>query len=282
MAQTQKQQMVVILAGMFIAAIVIAAAAGDPDTVNRAVAEVAAANAGRYSVDLHLLHDSGATQAFAETHVRRLEAIRRATDGVTRAGDGSWSIPDDYLARAAEYEQRQLRERPVDLEVLSRVPLAAQLSTDGATWLDRQLVGGDPEPLREAGFGAEVRDALRARQRWLLAAGLAEEVGEGVRYRSGMIEILRRRELLRVAAQLSGELGLRHVEIEVGERVEGTLRRSVELASGKYAVVARSREFALVPWRPVLEHRLGQQVSGRVREGGISWTVGRERSGPAL
>ena len=249
---------------------------------DRAVAEVAAANAGRYSVDLHLRHDSGATQAFAETHVRRLEAIRRASGGVTRAADGSWSIPDDYLTRAAEYEQRQLRDRPVNLEVLSHVPLAAQLSTDGATLLDRQLAGHDPEPLREAGFGAEVRDALRMRQRWLLAAGLAEEAGEGVRYRSGIIDTLRRRELLRVAAQLSGELGLRHVEIEAGEPVEGTLRRSVELASGKYAVVARAREFALVPWRPVLEHRLGQHVSGRVREGGISWTVGRERSGPAL
>lgn len=248
---------------------------------DQVIAEVAAACAGRYSVDLHRLHDPTATQAFAETHVRRLEAIRRATGAVSREADGSWAIPKDYAAKAADYERRQLRERPVTVEVLSQLPIAAQLGADGATWLDRQLIGGEHETLRYAGFGAEVREALRMRQRWLLAAGLAERVGESVRYPSGMIEALRRRELLRVAAQLSGELGLRHVETGVGDRIEGIVRRSVELASGKYAVVARSKEFSLVPWRPALDRRLGQQVSGRVTKGGISWSVGRER-GPSL
>src|SRR3546814_969604 len=46
--------------------------------VDRTVAEIAATSDGRYSVDIHLRHDSAATQTFAETHVRRLEAMRRA------------------------------------------------------------------------------------------------------------------------------------------------------------------------------------------------------------
>ena len=50
--------------------------------VDRTVAEIAAANEGRYSVDLHLAHDPAATEAFAETHVRRLEAMRRAGAGL--------------------------------------------------------------------------------------------------------------------------------------------------------------------------------------------------------
>src|SRR3546814_18127523 len=44
---------------------------------DRVVADVAVANGGRYSVDLHPRHDPSATQAFAENHVRRLEAIER-------------------------------------------------------------------------------------------------------------------------------------------------------------------------------------------------------------
>lgn len=48
---------------------------------DRTVAEVAARNGGHYDVDAHLRHDPTATEAYAETHVRRLEAIRRTTGG---------------------------------------------------------------------------------------------------------------------------------------------------------------------------------------------------------
>ncbi|TIT25719.1 MAG: DUF3363 domain-containing protein, partial [Mesorhizobium sp.] len=94
--------------------------------------------------------------------------------------------------------------------------------------------------------------------------------------------ILRQRELNRVAGQLSDELGLTYAEARPGEQVEGKLRSSVELASGKYAVVEKSREFTLVPWRPVLERHIGNQVSGIIREEGTSWTIGRQRGGPSV
>jgi hypothetical protein len=64
---------------------------------------------------------------------------------------------------------------------------------------------------------------------------------------------------------------------ESGERITGTYRQSVQLVSGKYALVERSREFTLVPWRPVIEKELGKQVSGLVRGNGISWELGRQR-----
>jgi hypothetical protein len=97
-----------------------------------------------------------------------------------------------------------------------------------------------------------------------------------------MLAILRRRELARVAGQLSEELGLAYVETRSGESIEGKLRHSVELASGKYAVIEKSREFTLVPWRPVLDRHIGQHVSGVIREGGVSWSIGRQRSGPGV
>ena len=97
-----------------------------------------------------------------------------------------------------------------------------------------------------------------------------------------MLALLQRREVTRVAGQLSGELGLAHAEVRSGERVEGIYSRSVELASGRFAVVEKSREFMLVPWRPVLELSLGKQVSGVARGETISWTLGRQRGGPSV
>ena len=35
--------------------------------------------------------------------------------------------------------------------------------------------------------------------------------------------------------------------------------------------------FQLVPWRPALERHLGEEVAGRMREGGIEWSFERKR-----
>jgi type IV secretory pathway VirD2 relaxase len=242
-------------------------------TVDRTVAEIAAANGGRYDVDIHLRYDPSASATFAETHVRRLEAIRRVTKGVEREADGTWIIAPDHLERAADYEHRQARDAPVIVHTLSTLPIERQLGADGATWLDRELVGEAPEPLRNGGFGRDVRNALARRRQWLIEQELA---------RANMLGILRRRELTRVAGQLSAELGLNYSEARSGERVEGIYRRSVELASGRFAVIEKSREFTLVPWRPVLERGLGKSVSGIVRGDMISWSIGRQRSGPSI
>lgn len=254
----------------------------DARTVDRTVAEIAALNGGRYNVDIHLRHDPTASATFAETHVRRLEAIRRLTQGVERELDGTWIIAPDHLERAAAYERRQAKDAPVVVQTLSALPVERQLGADGATWLDRELVAEAPEPLREGGFGHEVRDALARRRQWLIERELARDEQDRTIYRANMLGILRQRELTRIAGQLSGELGLNYFEVRQGGRVEGVYRRSVELASGRFAVIERSREFTLVPWRPVLERGLGKPVSGVARGDTISWTIGRQRSGPSL
>ena len=46
------------------------------------------------------------------------------------------------------------------------------------------------------------------------------------------------------------------------------------------AVIEGGRGFALVPWRRALERQLGREVSGIVRGNDISWSFGRQRSGP--
>jgi type IV secretory pathway VirD2 relaxase len=250
--------------------------------VDRTVAEIAAASDGRYSAELHLQHDPNASRAFAEAHVRRLEAMRRALAGIERREDGTWVIGPDHLARTAAYERGQAQKRPVLVEILSVHPLTQQLGTDGSTWLDRELVAETPVATRDAGFGREVRDALTRRRQWLMEQGLAREDKGRTIYRRDLLAILRRRELTRVATQLSGELGLAYAEPRPGERIEGLYRRRLDLASGQFALIEKSREFTLVPWRPVLERSRGKPVEGIIRRDTISWALGRRRSGPSV
>jgi len=249
---------------------------------DRVVAEVAAANSGRYSIDLHLRHDPSATQAFAEAHVRRLEAMRRAGAGVEREADGSWTIAADHVDKAAAYEARAHRDRPVEVEILSPAPFDQLQDADAATWLDRELASDAPLPIRDAGFGREVRGALAIRRQWLIEQQLAEGEGAGVRLRSTVIALLQRRELLRVAGQLSDDLGKTFRETLTGDSIDGHLARRVDLVSGRFALVEKSREFTLVPWRSALEHQLGKRVGGIMRADGVSWRFGRGRAGQEI
>lgn len=248
---------------------------------DRNVAEVAAANGGVYSVEAHLRHDPSATEGFVEAHVRRLEAIRRTVGGIERYEDGSWRVGVDHLARAAAHEATRVREAPVRVELLSPLPLPSLPEAEGATWLDRELVADAPEPLRDSGFGREVRSALAARRQWLLAQGLAHEAEGGTVYAGGLVERLRRQDLMRAAQGLSEELGLAYRHVDAGS-VEGRLVKRVDLASGRFALIGGSREFSLVPWREGMERRIGRELAAQVRGSGVSWRLGRERAGPEI
>jgi type IV secretory pathway VirD2 relaxase len=249
---------------------------------DRTVANIAALNGGRYSAELHHREDPDASDEFVARYVRRLEALRRATGTVDRDPDGNWSIAPDHLDRAAAYERRQARDRPVAVEVVSIVPLNELAGAHAATWLDRELASSNPSPVRDAGFGKEVRGALAARRQWLIEEGLAQAEGIGVKVRADALPVLQRRDLLRAAGQLSGAFGVPFVEPQSGERIDGILTRRIDLASGRFALVQKSQEFTLVPWRPVLERQVGKSVSGIVRGDTVSWQFGRGRSGPQI
>ncbi|MCM8731979.1 relaxase/mobilization nuclease RlxS [Hephaestia sp. GCM10023244] len=254
----------------------------EPRASDRAVIEIAAANGGRYSIDLHLRHEPSATERFAQSHVRRLEAIRRMTGGVERESDGTWIIAPDHLERAAAYELKRARAAPVAVDLLSSIPLEQQITADGATWLDRELLATSPEARHDSGFGADVVAARARRQQWLINQGLAAQDQDRIVYREDLLTVLRQRELRRVAGGLAKELGLGYAEARMGDRIQGVYRRPIELASGRYAVIEKAREFTLVPWRPVLEGHAGEPVSGIMRRGGVSWTIGRDRGGPSV
>mgnify|MGYP001116935846 CR=1 FL=1 len=249
---------------------------------DRTVDAVAHANGGRYSIDLHLAHDPQASDAYAASHVRRLEAMRRANVGPERLEDGSWTIPEDHLARAGTYVARQRRDRPVAVSVMSRTPIAELAVKDAPTWLDRELNGSGGSAVRDVGFGREVRTALAARRQWLVEQQLADPDGATLRFREGAMDRLRQSELRQAGDRLSQEVGKIFARALTGERIEGMIARRVDLEGGSYALVERSRDFTLVPWRDVLERNVGKAASGIMRSDGVYWQFGRGRSGPVI
>ncbi len=250
--------------------------AAEPREVDRTIARIAAAHRGVYGERLHRQFDPQASSEYVESHIRRLEAMRR--EGVVgRLADGRWTVGEDYLDRALRYEELRRSRNPVRIAVLSWQRLEDLPQAVGATWLDRKLVGNELDGIASTGFGGDVGTALRARRQWLIGQGLAREEGGKVRYARNMLETLKVRELGRTAADIAARTGLEYIDVRPGDRVNGVYRRMLTLNSGRFALIERSREFALVPWRPVLERAHGQLVTGSVGGEGISWAIGLKR-----
>jgi type IV secretory pathway VirD2 relaxase len=248
-----------------------------PRRVDQTIAAIAARNSGAYATDRHRAFDPRASEEFVASHVRRLEALRHA-GLVSRLDDGRWRVGTDYLERAARFETAARARAPARIAALSWQAFGELADAAGATWLDRQLVGRQPETVRASGFGAEVEEALNRRRRWLLAQGLAREEAGRVIYARNLVNVLQRRELAKVGTEIARDTGLRYTEARKGEEVRGTYRRMLTLSSDRFALIERAQDFTLVPWRPVLERAKGQIVSGIVGGEGISWSIGRQRS----
>lgn len=77
-------------------------------------------------------------------------------------------------------------------------------------------------------------------------------------------------------------MSLPFVKAAPGARIDGIYRRPIDLASGRVALIEKSREFTLVPWRPVLDRHVDKSVSGILRDGGINWSIRRSRGGPTI
>ena len=224
----------------------------------------------------HVRIPGGDYDGYIESHVRRLEALRRAGI-VERLDADQWAIPADYQARAAAYDTAQSRR--MNLRVLSTFDLERQIISDGATWLDRELVSPNRTPLTQAGFGAEVSQAMERRKDNLVEQGFVTRTSEGgTRAPKDLIARLESQEIARVGPEMAKARGLTFTPAEVGSYVSGTLVGAANLASGKFAMIDDGLGFSLVPWQPVLEQRLGRQVTGvAMPGGGINWTFGRSR-----
>jgi len=164
------------------------------------------------------------------------------------------------------------------LATRSDLDLGGQITAKGATWLDHRLVEREPMPLAMGGFGRETREAMEARTEQLIQQGLARREGQRIILQRDLLNTLRRRELDEVTAKVSADTRLPHVNAATGEHVAGTYRQRLTLASGRFAMIDNGLGFQLVPWSRELERKLGQHVTGVVKDGGgIEWGFGRKR-----
>lgn len=263
------------LANYPVGAVVEVRGSADVRAADRNVA--ALVSNGLYRTDHHLAIVQGQAvlgrdpHEVVAAHVRRLEALRRAGI-VERLTEGLWKVPADLPERGRQYDAQRLGGVAVELK--SRLPIERQARFIGATWLDQQLIRGG-RGLGDMGFGSETRQAMEQRADFLAEQGLAERRGQRVIVARNLLATLCNRELTQAAKYIAAETGLVHCPVADGQRVVGIYRRSLILNSGRYALVDDGRGFSLVPWKPVIEKSLGQQLAATVRGGGVSWEIGR-------
>ncbi|MEA3263500.1 MAG: DUF3363 domain-containing protein [Pseudomonadota bacterium] len=217
----------------------------------------------------------GDYEGYVDSHVRRLEALRRAGI-VERIDADQWRIPENFESRAATYDTG--RNRLASIGVVSTIELEKQIGADGATWLDRRLVTPDASELTPAGFGQQVREAMDQRREHHIEQGDATRSRAGrILYRRNLLANLRNREVARVGAEMAESKGVPFRAAADGENVSGKFTGTAQLSSGKFAVIEKSHEFTLVPWRPVIDRQLGREVMGVVQGQSVSWQLGRQR-----
>jgi type IV secretory pathway VirD2 relaxase len=263
--------------------VVAGSAAPGPSAADRNIIDVASGG-GVYRPSEHLERAraainrlGGDPEAFVRSHVRRLEALRRAGHA-ERIDADHWRVPTDFPARGQAYDLARDRAN-IRISILSPTGLDSQIGHDGATWLDRELASPGRTTLANTGFGREVTEAMERRRQSLVNMGHAVRLQDGrIRVSNDFVANLERTEVTRVGKAMAAERGLKFTAAKTGEYVSGLLVGSTQLASGRFAMIDDGIGFQLVPWQPVLDKRIGQHITGTVRDaGGIEWSFGRKR-----
>lgn len=255
----------------------------DPRPADLNIATMAERSGGIYRPSEHLElarpaieQQRGDPDAFIRAHVRRLEALRRAGH-VERIDADHWKIPDNLPERGIAYDARTER-KDFAVRTLSAFDLDQQVASDGATWLDRELASRQRTELSDVGFGGEVSAALERRRQSLVDQGHAVRLENGnVRAPRDILARLEAVEVDRVGRAMAAERGLAYAPSQPGEYVSGRLAGSVNLVSGRFAMIDDGLGFQLVPWQPVLEKQIGRHISGVSRDDGVEWSLGRNR-----
>jgi type IV secretory pathway VirD2 relaxase len=260
--------------------VVTGSAAAGPRAADRNIIDMAGTD-GVYRPSAHLERAGasiermgGDPEAFVRSHVRRLEALRRAGHA-ERIDADHWRVPANLVERGQAYDLAR-DQAIIRISVLSPTGLDRQIGHEGATWLDRELAAPERTILADEGFGREVKAALEKRRRSLVDMGYAADLGGGrIRAPKDLIRRLEAADIEHAARALAAERGRQWQPAVPGKQVIGRLVGSTQLSSGRFAMIDDGLGFSLVPWRPTLQQHIGRQISGIAMPGGdVDWSFG--------
>jgi len=237
-----------------------------PRQSDRTIAYIADRAGGYYSEKIHAEFDPSSSVAYRLAHKRRLEALRR-TGIVERLKDGRWRIDQDFLSRAGTHESRVGSTR---IEVKSWLSIQAQVKAIGETWLDK----ADLDALG-AGSSGDLNSARKMRLQHLRILGVLNPDQHAISDLS--VRKMNADELKAAYARLGGTSNRSGKELRAGATFEGSFEGTVDLGQGRFALIGQSKEFALVPWRKDMDHHRGKNLTIKVRQRGIDWSLPRSR-----
>lgn len=210
-----------------------------------------------------------ATVVDIEAHLHRMDQRLQVLADCQLVGHDAQDrfVLPEGLGNRLRHQERQHRGRVrprLMMRTVGDADLAQTVSVSGPTWLDR-LVTAQDQRVASVGFGAEVKSALVDRERWLVQHGLLDPQCPPHEQREALFKRLQEKEFQHLATQLQAsqrEL----VMLKAGERFEGTLTRTVQLRSGRYAEVVRGRHVAYVPMERSLARLMGQAVTVKMNQ----------------
>jgi hypothetical protein len=177
-----------------------------------------------------------------------------------------WKVPRDIIERGQAYDLSL--GGGLWVRTLSGLNLDRQIGCDGATWLDRELTARERSAITDGGFGREVNEALGRRAQRLVDVGLATTKDGHIHVPAHTVATLERLEIQRVGQQMARERGLTYFPTTPGDHISDRLTGVANLVSGRFAMIDNGLGFQLVPWQPLLEKRIGQQIAGLQRNDG--------------
>lgn len=243
---------------------------------DRNIAEYAALQGGRYKAGAHAdwaveqgKVSAGKRDSYVQAHQLRLQSLS-SLKLITPAEQDSWVIPADLENRLEQAAGGDTSRQHTVFKPQHHQELAAQTRYPGRSWLDEHYheLTNDERPF---GVNVRLRAAAQARARWLQSQGLEP----GTQASRMALDEMERKA---VANRVGQQTGLAFRPLGRGESLQGELLGVMETPSlRRYAVVANSKEFALVPWKKDSNLQKGKNMVIGVNQQGRAWAKSIQR-----
>lgn len=243
---------------------------------DRNIAEYAALHGGQYRAEAHGdwavgqgKVSSGKRDSYVQAHQLRLQSLSHRKL-ITPAAQDSWVIPADLETRLEQTAQEPSSQQRTVFRLQHHQELKAQTTYPGRSWLDEHYhaLTDDERPF---GVNVRLRAAAQARARWLQTQGLEP----GTQASRMALDEMERKA---VASRVGQQTGLAFRPLGRGESLQGELMGVMETPSlRRYAVVANSKEFSLVPWKKDSTLQKGKNMVIGVNQQGRAWAKSIQR-----